>query len=78
MDSSFMTARCTLGTAVLAAAAACVGSSAAPEPAAAAAAAEGSAGGSPLQALDGSVDPLRNRFNDARGKLRFIAVLSPT
>ncbi len=39
---------------------------------------EGSATGFPLQALDESVAPLRKRFNDARGKLRFIAVLSPT
>jgi hypothetical protein len=33
---------------------------------------------STLQSLEASLDPLRNRFNQDRGRLRFIALLSPT
>jgi len=36
------------------------------------------AGDSPLRSLDASLDSLRDRFNRDKGKLRFVAILSPT
>ena len=33
---------------------------------------------STMQSLEESLSPLRDRFNDDQGKLRFIALLSPT
>lgn len=36
------------------------------------------AGNSTLHSLNSSLDPLRNLFNRDKGKLRFVAILSPT
>jgi len=37
-----------------------------------------SSGHTPVQSLEASLDPLQARFNDEKGKLRFVALLSPT
>ncbi len=70
-----------LGVALLGAVAGCRSDSTVLDPVAQAASPSAAAGmqhGTPLESLEGSASPLRERFNDDRGSLRFIAILSPT